>query len=96
MDADNLATAIHKIAKLRRNAECQREIVPDLVLGAVACPDSQNEDVSSQWLHSKLRAFHVQVTNDPRWERLVDEVVARGTAFIWPMRQLALVAWAIS
>jgi len=62
MDADNLATAIHKVAKLRRNEELQREVV----------------------------------SNDPRWIRLVDEVVARGSAFIWPMRQLALVAWAIS
>lgn len=60
MDADNMATAIHKIAKLRRTEDCQREVV----------------------------------TDDPRWTRLIDEVVENGTAFIWPMRLLSLVAWA--
>eukprot|EP00928_Gymnodinium_smaydae_P015340 TRINITY_DN15662_c0_g1_i1.p1 TRINITY_DN15662_c0_g1~~TRINITY_DN15662_c0_g1_i1.p1 ORF type:complete len:957 (-),score=169.88 TRINITY_DN15662_c0_g1_i1:202-3072(-) len=62
LEADNLATAIHKIAKLRR-------------IG----------DVS-----------HDTVINDPRWSRLLDEVVNNGTAFIWPMRLLSLVAWAVS
>lgn len=62
LDADNLATAIHKIAKLRRVEDCPRE----------------------------------RVTDDPRWVQLIDKIVENGTAFIWPMRQLSLVAWAIS
>lgn len=62
MDADNLATAIHKIAKMRRNHDCRFEVVSE----------------------------------DPRWHRLLNEVVENGTAFIWPMRLLSLVAWAVS
>lgn len=62
LDADNLATAIHKVAKIRRNLELQRETV----------------------------------TDDPRWTRLIDEVIENGTAFIWPIRLLSLVAWAVS
>lgn len=62
LDVDNLATGIHKIAKLRRNLEAPFELV----------------------------------TNDPRWNRLIDEVINNGTAFIWPMRLLSLVAWAAS
>eukprot|EP00933_Yihiella_yeosuensis_P054448 TRINITY_DN5289_c0_g2_i1.p1 TRINITY_DN5289_c0_g2~~TRINITY_DN5289_c0_g2_i1.p1 ORF type:complete len:157 (+),score=22.56 TRINITY_DN5289_c0_g2_i1:445-915(+) len=61
-DADNLATAIHKVAKLRRTQDVRYEVV----------------------------------TEDPRWCRLIDEVVENGTAFVWPMRLLALVAWAVA
>lgn len=61
-DTDNLATAIHKLAKLRRN---------------------QN-------------AMHETITEDPRWTMLISQVVENGTAFIWPMRLLALVAWAVA
>eukprot|EP00927_Polykrikos_kofoidii_P045764 TRINITY_DN3986_c0_g1_i3.p1 TRINITY_DN3986_c0_g1~~TRINITY_DN3986_c0_g1_i3.p1 ORF type:complete len:971 (-),score=180.16 TRINITY_DN3986_c0_g1_i3:83-2995(-) len=62
LDADNLATSIHKIAKARRMQNVPFE----------------------------------EVTGDPRWSRLVDEIVENGTAFIWPMRLLSLVAWALS
>merc|ERR1719210_646230 len=62
LDTDNLATAIHKIAKLRRTQELPFEVV----------------------------------NADPRWARLIDEVMENGTAFIWPMRLLSLVAWAAS
>lgn len=60
LEADNLATAIHKIAKLRRDQKLPHELV----------------------------------TGDPRWSRLIDTVVENGTAFIWPIRLLSLVAWA--
>lgn len=61
-DTDNLATAIHKLAKTRRNQD-----VP-----------------------------HETVTEDPRWLVLTTQVVENGTAFIWPMRLLALVSWAVA
>ncbi|OLQ12014.1 hypothetical protein AK812_SmicGene4124 [Symbiodinium microadriaticum] len=57
-----LATAIHKLAKTRRNQD-----VP-----------------------------HETVTEDPRWLVLTTQVVENGTAFIWPMRLLALVSWAVA
>lgn len=60
LDADNLATAIHKIAKVRR----------------------------TQNLNSEL------VNNDDRWNMLIDAVIENGTAFVWPIRLLSLVAWA--
>eukprot|EP00439_Symbiodinium_sp_Y106_P037729 s302_g4.t1 len=56
------ATAIHKLAKTRRNQD-----VP-----------------------------HETVTEDPRWLVLTSQVVENGTAFIWPMRLLALVSWAVA
>ncbi|CAK9033070.1 Catechol O-methyltransferase [Durusdinium trenchii] len=61
-DTDNLATAIHKLAKLRRNQNVPYEVI----------------------------------TEDPRWMMLIQQVVENGTAFIWPMRLLALVAWAVA
>eukprot|EP00931_Biecheleriopsis_adriatica_P085933 TRINITY_DN6069_c0_g1_i3.p1 TRINITY_DN6069_c0_g1~~TRINITY_DN6069_c0_g1_i3.p1 ORF type:complete len:984 (+),score=175.51 TRINITY_DN6069_c0_g1_i3:75-2954(+) len=61
-DCDNLATAIHKLAKLRRNQELRHEVLIE----------------------------------DPRWMMLIDQVVENGTPFVWPMRLLALVAWAVA
>lgn len=61
LDCDNLATAIHKIAKLRK------------------------------WENKQ----HEELSEDPRWIRLIDEVVETGFAFVWPMRLLSLVAWAV-
>ena len=59
-DTDNLATCIHKLAKLRRNQDVRHEVI----------------------------------TEDPRWMMLISQVVQNGSAFVWPMRLLALVAWA--
>ncbi|CAE8704030.1 unnamed protein product, partial [Polarella glacialis] len=62
LDADNVATAIHKMAKLRRFQDVRTEVISE----------------------------------DARWIRLINEVVENGTAFIWPMRLLALVSWAVA
>lgn len=60
LGADDLGTAIHKVAKLRRGSNLSFEAI----------------------------------TEDPRWVRLIDEVIENGTAFIWNLRMLSLVAWA--
>lgn len=60
LEADNLATAIHKIAKVRRTQNLPFEMV----------------------------------NADERWNLLIDAVIENGTAFIWPIRLLSLVAWA--
>ncbi|CAK0824651.1 unnamed protein product [Prorocentrum cordatum] len=62
LESENLVTAIHKIAKIRRNKDSQVETV----------------------------------TDDPRWTRLMQEVVDSGAVFKLQMRPLSLLAWAVS